>query len=119
MEHEKNITSLVGAHLPQPLVDYLNLYAYACNRSKSELLRDAFEKWYELRKEALPVETLTENIGAKIQEEWVMHCLDELRDCDPRTRGVKFVMFKEKKAKMLEKKLSPDIVEMILDNVNL
>ncbi len=119
MEPEKNITSLVGAYLPQPLVDYLNLYAFACDRSKSELLRDAFEKWYEIRQAALPMGVLVENISAKLQQEWVMHCLDELKDCDERTRVGKFSKFKEKKTEELEKRLAPYIVEEILDNVTL
>ncbi len=118
MTHEKNITRLVGAYLSQPLVDYLNLYAFACERSKSDLLRDAFEKWYEIRSAALSTDVLKNNIRAKLQEKWMMYSLD-LLDKNPCELGDIFRSFKVKNKIDLLKKLPIHVAEEIINDLEL
>ncbi len=118
MTHEKSITRVVGAALSQPLVDYLNLYAFACDRTKSDLLRDAFEKWYEIRSAALSTDVLKNNIRAKLQEKWMMYSLD-LLDKNPCELGDAFRSFKAKNKDTLSKKLSVHVAEEIINDLEL
>ncbi len=120
MESEKSITGLVGAYLPQPLVDYLNLYAFACDRTKSDLLRDAFEKWYEIRKEALSAEVLMGNIQAKVQQKWVVHKLDNVcNDQDTRALHAEFNAFKKRVLDDLSKKINKSTATAIINELEI
>ncbi len=118
MTHEKSITRVVGGVLPQPLVDYLNMYTFACDRTKSDLFHDAFKKWYEIRKEVLSINVLKSNIQAKLQEKWMIHSL-ELFDKNPAKLHTEFITFKDKNKKILLEKLPDHIVEEIINDLEL
>ena len=60
-------TKLVGAHLPQQVSDYLMLYSLAHGISKTVIVRDEVQHWYDSQMEK--AEELVKMIGTKARTE--------------------------------------------------
>lgn len=110
---------LVGAAVPQPLVDYLNLYSMACETSKSDILRSVLIKWYDERRVVLSKNVLIQNLTAKYQQQWLIFKLDNanLDNTDCRELAAEFSFFKKSISKTLKKKLNEAVVDDIIDNL--
>ena len=119
MTTEKKQVKLVGASVPQPLVDYLELYAVACEKTKSDIFRQLLQKWREDRESVFSHAVLIQNMAAKYQNKWLSYKLDNFNDSDSNDRelSVCFTLFKHNAKKELTRKLSEHTVDEILDNL--
>lgn len=61
---------MVGVMVPQPIAEYLSLYALYGNKTKSSLIRTIINSGYNQILEQKPVTHLIRDIIAKYQLEW-------------------------------------------------
>lgn len=99
---------LVGAFIPLPIFDYLNLYLVAYNHSKTKLIRGLIINWIEKKRKQIPKRLLIIQITEKEQELWNFE----------KIRNVPFSEHIEKITNKLTKKgINPQIIQEIINQI--
>lgn len=99
---------LVGAHIPLPIFDYLNIYLMFYNQSKTNLIRDLLINWIEKKREKIPRALLIAQIIEREQELWNFE----------KIKNLAFSTYIEKITIRLTKKgINPQIIQEIINQI--
>ncbi len=63
-------SKFVGVYLPRQICSYLSLYALGTGVSKSKIMRDCIEKWYQGNQRTSSIESLISKLADEAQKEW-------------------------------------------------
>jgi len=117
-EEPKSSKTLVGAYVPRSVSDYLTLYAIACSCTKSKIVRQLLDNWYNEKGGILPMEDLCTLLTNRYSQEWVAI---RLKDCEEKESLYRrFIVFKQEKTKELEEQKVPsEFVKKIIKSIDI
>ena len=108
-----NKTKMVGAYMPLPISDYIDLYAYVTKQTKSKVLRKLLEDFAE--PELIP--KFEKLIVQEIQYDWFRHCEINHKDACKNTVLKHFHIYIEKQRTHLKYLLPEKSLSRILEQV--
>lgn len=98
---------MVGAYVPNRVADALSLLSYVLQKSKTNVLREALERYYKSFN--LDEEKMMKQLSEEIMEEWVerVETNEDKRGWEPGRREARWNEFKQEKRENLERAKLP------------